>query len=209
LVESLSSKNAPAFQATCRGSPAPGVAADSVMGFVVQVRCPAPPPNGPHEFTVVDHCKLIRNRPELRFEHRMHEQIMPAINRAGGEIVLTNLFVVHAGSDQTPEGRRRKLIRDLRLLRADLRERPKHPFTLFNLGMTFDDMGRHGKAARYLWRSLGASAPQESHIRKVYAWLRGDGIRSMPATIETKLAFRREAKDDIGHVTRPRLSHSN
>ncbi|MEX2120723.1 MAG: hypothetical protein WD847_14115 [Pirellulales bacterium] len=29
--------------------------------------------------------------------HRVHEQIMPAINRAGGQVVFTDSFVVHAG----------------------------------------------------------------------------------------------------------------
>ena len=38
-------------------------------------------PPGPGEFSeaVVDHVKLFPNRPELRFEHRIHEQILPAI----------------------------------------------------------------------------------------------------------------------------------
>ncbi|MEX2118233.1 MAG: glycosyltransferase [Pirellulales bacterium] len=171
LVESLCAGERLPLASTRAGEPLPEVTTESILGCVVQVRCPREGPDGSYDFTVVDHCKLLRNRPDLRFEHRIHEQIMPAINRAGGQIVFTDLFVVHAGSDQTPEGRRGKLIRDLRLLRADLRERPKHPFILFNLGMTFDEMGRHAKAVRYLWRSLAASAPQESQIRKVYALL--------------------------------------
>ena len=52
--------------------------------------------------TVVDHVKLFRNLPELRFDGRMHEQILGAIRRVGGEVLLTDLYVVHSGSDQSP-----------------------------------------------------------------------------------------------------------
>jgi len=53
---------------------------------------------------VVHHAKLFRNRPDIRFDGRVHEQVMDSINRLEGEVVFTSLFVVHAGADQTPEG---------------------------------------------------------------------------------------------------------
>ena len=45
--------------------------------FHVAVRIPP----GPGEFSesVVDHVKLFPNRPDIRFEHRIHEQILPAL----------------------------------------------------------------------------------------------------------------------------------
>ena len=49
---------------------------------------------------------------------------------------------MHAHADQSPEGRARKLERDLRILELERRERPDHPFTLFNLGMTLAEAGR-------------------------------------------------------------------
>jgi hypothetical protein len=87
-----------------------------------------------HNVTVVDHVKLFRNRPELRFDGRMHEQILGAIRRVGGEIGWTDLNVVHSGSDQSPAAQARKLERDLRLLMLELVERPEHPFTLLLAG---------------------------------------------------------------------------
>ena len=56
------------------------------------------------DVTVVDHVKLFRNRPDLRFDGRIHEQILPAIRAAGGEVAWTDLYVVHSGSDQSPAG---------------------------------------------------------------------------------------------------------
>jgi FkbM family methyltransferase len=143
----------------------------AVLGYVIRVRCPGPGADGRADVTVVDHVKLFRNLPQLRFEGRIHEQILPAIRRAGGEVAWTGLFVVHSGYDHSPEGQRRKLDRDLRLLGLELRERPGHPFTLFNLGMTLADAGRHVEAVARLRDSVARSGAGESHLRKAFALL--------------------------------------
>jgi GT2 family glycosyltransferase/tetratricopeptide (TPR) repeat protein len=175
----------------------------SVLGYVVQVRCPGPAGSG--NVTVVDHVKLVRNHPGVRFELRVHEQVLPAIRRLGGEVAWTDLFVTHAGYDHSPAGQARKLERDLRLLHLDLGERPEHPFVLFNLGMTYADAGRPAEAAGYLRRSIAASGSGESHLRKAYALLIGcydrdgrwdeafaacaEGLERFP--IDTELRFRK------------------
>lgn len=138
------------------------------LGYVMQVHCPG---QNPTDVTVVDHVKLFRNQPELRFEFRIHEQILPAIRRAGGEVAFTDVYVVHAGSDRSHEGQAHKLERDFKLLQLELADRPDHPFVLFNLGMTHADCGQHAEAIRSLERCLAVSAPAESHVRKAYALL--------------------------------------
>ena len=144
----------------------------NMLGYVMQVHCPGADGEGGRmaDVTVVDHIKLIRNRPDLRFDGRIHEQVLPAIRRAGGTVAWTGLYVVHSGSDPSPE-RRTQAQRDLHLLHLELRERPQHPFTLFNLGMTYVDGGRYEEAEGFLRRSLKHSSPDESHLRKVYALL--------------------------------------
>jgi tetratricopeptide (TPR) repeat protein len=79
--------------------------------------------------------------------------------------------VVHSGSDQSRAGQRKKFERDVRILELELSERPEHPFTLFNLGMTYLHAGRYGEAAGYLRRSIARSGPGDSHLRKVFAFL--------------------------------------
>ncbi len=150
---------------------ADGTHAPEILGYVMQVHCPGPGAEGHRDVTVVDHIKLFRNRPDLRFEHRIHEQILPAIRRAGGDVQFTDIYVVHSGSDHPAAGRRGKLERDFRLLHLDLQERPDHPFVLFNLGMTYADAQDHDEAARWLLRCLEVSQPEESHVRKAYALL--------------------------------------
>jgi Flp pilus assembly protein TadD len=144
-------------------------AGEEVFGFIAQVRCPA----GPNEFgeTVVDHVKLFRNRPELRFELRIHEQILPAIRRAGGEVVRAPLQVVHAHYDRSPAGQVRKTQRDEGLLALDLQENPNHPFVHFNAGMTALHRRDFDRAIAHLRRSIDFSTPKESHVRKAFALL--------------------------------------
>lgn len=146
------------------------VPADS-MAYVLQVHCPGPGDDGQAEITVVDHVKLFRNLPGMCFEGRIHEQIIPAIRRAGGEIAWTDIFVVHSGYDHSAEGQERKKQRDLKLLHLELQEQPDHPFTLFNLGMTYADIDEHREAVGYLEKSIARSTAGESHLRKAYSLL--------------------------------------
>ncbi len=143
----------------------------NVFGYVMQVHCPGRGEDGDLDVTVVDHVKLFRNRTDLRFEGRIHEQILRPIRAAGGDVAWTDIHVVHSGSDQSAAGRRRKVERDLRILLAELQDQPNHPFVLFNLGMTYADAGDHGQAVDFFRRSLAISDPTESHVRKAYALL--------------------------------------
>lgn len=140
-----------------------------VLGFVMQVHCPGPA--GERSKTVVDHIKLFRNDPRLRFEGRIHEQILPSIRRCGGRVEWTDVHVVHSGADVSAEGRTKKHARDLRLIYAALQSEPDSTFMLFNLGMTLCDAEQYEQALNALSRSLQLSTPQESHVRKVYALL--------------------------------------
>jgi GT2 family glycosyltransferase/tetratricopeptide (TPR) repeat protein len=139
------------------------------LGFVVSVHCPGAGPD--EDVTVVQHVKLFCNFPQLRWEGRMHEQIISAIRALGGDILWTPLFVVHSGYDHSPEGQKRKLERDLHLLQLELDERPNHPFTLFNLAMTYTNVGRYEEGLRYARRSIAHSGKAESHLRKAYSFV--------------------------------------
>jgi tetratricopeptide (TPR) repeat protein len=70
-----------------------------------------------------------------------------------------------------PAVRRRKLDRDLRLLKRDEEEHPDEPFTLFNLGSVYHELGRYWDGAEVLERSLARSHPQDSIVRKAFALL--------------------------------------
>jgi glycosyltransferase involved in cell wall biosynthesis len=146
-------------------------AEDRVTGFIAQVHIPAAP--GEVGFTIVDHVKLFRNLPGLRFEGRIHEQILEPLHRMGGRIERSAVHVVHSGYDYSPAGQQKKRARDLTILEKDLAERPNHPFVLFNIGMTAYHLKEFPKAIEALEACLARSRPQESTVRKVYAMLAG------------------------------------
>ncbi len=153
--------------------------ARQVLGYVARVVCPGRGEAGGDDSTVVDHVKLIRNLPDLRFEFRIHEQLLPSIRRLGGEVAWTDLFVTHSGSDQSPEGRARKYERDLRILRLELIDRPDHPFALFNVGMTYSGRARAGgRVPGTLPESLFAPGnPGAQGLRAAHPMLRTTGSR--------------------------------
>jgi len=144
-------------------------APDDVCAFVVPVQFLD---GGVAGGTRVDHVKLFRNVPGLRFEGRIHEQILPSLrDLTGGSVGRVHSPVMHSGYDTSEEGQAKKRARDAKLLALDLAERPDHPFVLFNLGMTDHFGGKHEEAADWLKRSIAAAQPGESHVRKAYSLL--------------------------------------
>ncbi len=133
--------------------------------YVMKCLCLPDPVTG--TATAVDHVRLFRNRPSIRWEHRIHEQILPAIRRSGGTVHFTDIVIQHAGY-QDAALRQSKRERDLRLLLLEHAEQPEHPFTLFNLGSSYLDLSRPAEALPLLRRSLERSDPGDSIVRKLY-----------------------------------------
>jgi tetratricopeptide (TPR) repeat protein len=139
---------------------------DENAAYVMKCLC-LPDPAG-HGATVVDHVRLFRSRPEIRWRYRVHEQILPAVRRLGGEVRWSDVVIHHAGY-QDAELRGRKRERDLRLLGLENAEHPDDPFTLFNLGSIHAELGRTAEALPLLRRSLELSHAGDSIVRKLHA----------------------------------------
>jgi tetratricopeptide (TPR) repeat protein len=120
--------------------------------------------------TAVDHVRLFRLHPAHRWTYRVHEQILPALRATGAEVNWSDVCVSHVGYAK-PEVRRCKLDRDLRLLKLDEAEKPNDPFTLFNLGSVYHELGQSREAVRALEGSLASSHPKDSIVRKAFALL--------------------------------------
>jgi glycosyltransferase involved in cell wall biosynthesis len=118
-------------------------------------------------FRLLDQVRIFRNLPAICWDYRIHEQILPAVNRAGGNVRWTDVVVQHVGY-QNADVRRRKLERNLRLLQLDDGERADDSFTLFNLGWTMLDLGHVVEAGPKLKRSLETAKPDSSILRKLY-----------------------------------------
>ncbi|MBX9680049.1 MAG: glycosyltransferase [Gemmataceae bacterium] len=118
-------------------------------------------------FRLLDQVRIFRNLPTIRWDYRIHEQILPAVNRGGGSVRWTDVIVDHVGYVD-PAVRRKKLERNLRLLQLDDVERADDSFTLFNLGWTLLDLGRTEEALPKLQRSAETATPDSSILRKVH-----------------------------------------
>ncbi len=128
-------------------------------------------PSGPTEpLRMVDHCRLFRNHPQIRWHYRVHEQVLPAIHQLGGDIRHTDIVVRHIGY-QDGSKRPDKLVRNCRLLEADQQDNPNDAFTLYNLGRIKERMGKMEEAIPHWRRSLELADPGETFVRKVYALL--------------------------------------
>ncbi len=140
---------------------------DDVAAYVVRCACD-PGADGSGGETVVDHVRLFPIRQDVRWSYRVHEQIMPALRRAGIPVRWTDLVVRHTGYVD-PALRARKLERDARILQEELKDRPEEPFILFNLGAIAIERRDWQGALGYLRRSLERSAPSDSITRKLFA----------------------------------------
>ena len=133
--------------------------------YVVRCACDPEPGGGS---TVVDHVRLFPVREDVRWEYRVHEQILPALRRAGVEVRWTDAVVRHVGYND-PAVRAKKLGRDRAILESELADRPNDPFVLFNLGQVALEADDPREALTFLERSLDGSASTDSITRKLHA----------------------------------------
>ncbi len=146
--------------------------------YVVRCACDPDPAGG--GATVVDHVRLFPAREDVRWAYRVHEQILPALRRAGVAVRWTDAVVRHTGYND-PALRGRKLARDRAILESELADRPDDPFVLFNLGALAIEADDPRPALGYLRRSLAGSAPTDSITRKLYALIaRGHQLLGEP-----------------------------
>ena len=142
-------------------------ASPPASAFVVRCACD-PALDGSGGDTVVDHIRLFPVLESVRWNYRVHEQILPALKRAGVPVEWTDITIRHTGyADRAL--RSKKLERDLRILHEELAERPDDPFTLFNLGSIAMERGEWNDALGHLRGSLAGSAPTDSIVRKLFA----------------------------------------
>lgn len=105
-------------------------------------------------------CRLYRNRPEYKFEGRIHENIAPSIVAAGGSVAELDAIVHHYGYRPDVLDRRQKRERYLALLHAELGEKPGDIYVLYHLGAAYCAENRFEEAIPYL-EQLVSSIPAD------------------------------------------------
>lgn len=125
---------------------------NTMASYVMKCLCVSDGPGGAE--TVVDHVRLFRRDPRLRWRFRVHEQILPDLRSLNAEIRWSDATIRHVGY-KDPALRKSKLGRDRRLLELEIAENPSNPFTLFNLGSIHQELGN----IKLLWTSFVEAWP--------------------------------------------------
>ena len=139
-----------------------------MAAFVMKQRSVQGPAGG--SVLMVDQVRLFPSHPEVRWQYRVHEQILPAACRLGGTIRWTHVVIDHRGYEDAELGRQ-KMERNLRLLRLQNAEHAGDPWTLFNLGAIYVELGRTAEAFHILERTLRRAQPDAPFVPKLYALL--------------------------------------
>ena len=101
-----------------------------------------------------EYCRLFRNHPEIRYQGRIHEQILPAIQKLNGKVLQSDIVIDHWAYGATAEKKKKRAQRNMRLLLKDADENPGDPFICYNLGMTFRELANNTKAIVWLQKAI-------------------------------------------------------
>jgi glycosyltransferase involved in cell wall biosynthesis len=118
---------------------------------------------------VVEHLRLFRNHPDIRWRYRIHEQIRPAIENRRAVLRRAEVTIQHVGY-QDAYLLLRKAERNLRLLLLDHADQPNNPDILFHLGKHYvasDD----AKALHFLQRCLVFARRDDPSVASLYVLL--------------------------------------
>lgn len=128
------------------------------------------PPGATAEYGDTLQPRLFRNRPEHRFEQRIHEQIAPSILRRGGRIEPTRLCLWHYGYQQTTaQNQQDRNQRNLELLHAAATAEPDNAYLRAMLGINLSRVQRIDEALPHLHSALAhpalpAEVLHEAHL---------------------------------------------
>ncbi len=78
--------------------------------------------------------------PNMYFQGRVHEQITPSILLLGGQLIMSEVEILHLGYDQNREVMEQKVKRNYELLIEHVKEEPENSYAWFQLGQTLGRM---------------------------------------------------------------------
>jgi tetratricopeptide (TPR) repeat protein len=141
------------------------------VGYLVEIVNEVGDPQSSSTF-VHRACRLFRRLPVTRFEGRIHEQVVPSLQRNGYEVAyLKGVRIRHLGYRQDIVADRRKHERTIRLLREEVQKNPEDLFQRFNLGNAYYVAGQYAEAVRELEPIVDRIEPYADHAAIGYVLL--------------------------------------
>lgn len=116
-------------------------------------------------FHIGDYPRLFKNIKGLKYEGRIHEQILNSMIRLNISILNCDLIIQHTGYSNSDKLLPQKWLRNLRLLKKQIAEESNNYFPYYCLGSLYHEMGDDDKAIIPLEKSviLNPSKP-EAHF---------------------------------------------
>lgn len=111
-----------------------------------------------HRFT-----RIFRNRADIRYKGRIHEQIAPEIRAVGFDVADLPLIIRHYGYAVADD---KRVERNIRLLEEELSKYPNDAWLAYHLGMALFAAKRHKRAAEILY-AIGNSAELSEEQREL------------------------------------------
>jgi tetratricopeptide (TPR) repeat protein len=110
--------------------------------------------------------RFFQNRPDMRYEGIIHEQMIPSAQRTGMPNESSQIRIIHKGYLKKHVDERNKNERNLRILLEQEKQEPGNPYCHFNLGQTYKMLGRVPEAEKHYRRGyeILRDAPDASTI---------------------------------------------
>lgn len=132
-----------------------GVDINDVGGFMTPIYSPHTKIHAPIDYLADSTIRIFRFRDDIRFTGDLHEQIMPAITRAGLLWLNTPITIHHLGYDLPAEAQMQKLVRNASITWNALQQDPGNGLLYYNYANTMSVMGRHVDAIKSFRLALG------------------------------------------------------
>ncbi|MBS1536395.1 MAG: glycosyltransferase [Bacteroidetes bacterium] len=115
---------------------------DEIGAVVCSIISPHRQSSGESEVHRGSYPRIFRNYgyPNMYFQGRVHEQITPSILMLGGQLILSEVEILHLGYDQNREVMEQKVKRNYELLIEHVKEEPENSYAWFQLGQTLGRM---------------------------------------------------------------------
>lgn len=113
--------------------------------------------------------RLFRLLPETTFEGRIHEQIIPSLDRMGLPCAsLKGAKIHHFGYRPSDMAEKRKAERAIRMLEREVRESPGDAFQWFNLANAYSVVQRHEDAIQAARKCIALLDPRNAYASLAY-----------------------------------------
>ncbi|MCY0881208.1 MAG: glycosyltransferase family 2 protein, partial [Firmicutes bacterium] len=139
--------------------------------------------------------RLFRNDPRIRYEGRVHEQLVPALNKAHLAFTTADLRLLHYGYLPQMVQQRHKVQRNIALLQKMMAERPQESYWPWQLAQTYLQSGKNLSEALVLAQKVLQMPAPSSDMRPVFLMTLARIYMARGQWLSARTALEEDAKE--------------